>query len=625
VTFKPITKEIKRPSFAVYDLEWWPENRIADEGGVKLFTRGDDRYRLEPRIVGFYDGSRYQAFTTIDDFFTRILTGEYNGWWIYAHAGGLADFTFLLPKLLEKGYRVEMRFSSAAAVFVEVSRGRYKWFFVDSFFLLRTKLRKIGEALGLAKGGADGSLDMFRAPLPILISYNEQDCIILYKAIEGFARIIMELGGELKATVASCALTLFLRKYLKRKVKTRKDHNELLREAYVASRVEVFRRRGKDLYQWDINSSFPASMTKPCPGEYQKTTKRPPEGHDLFFADVTFDVPHCPDGCDLPKLFFPPLPLKRDGKVYFPTGKWRAWVSGPDFRLAEELGCVSRVHSIMVYDERDDLAGYVHDIYARRVAATDEYMKEVLKILLNSLYGKWGEGEEKEVVLVNPRSRAEVAVPGAEMLAPGVWKIPIVKDIPHQHIPWAATITARSRRLIYDGLIFCPDALYCDTDCVVTHRADMPSSDRLGDYKLEAKIDEGYFVAPKMYQLLGVETKDKKTGQMKKIDKVKAKGFSGIKPHAFPWLVDGNLPRVDLESGGADDDWNCAPCTDVKTRKPALAVRRMTRLKEIARLGLSDPVDRSIIKGVHLGDDKRCFDSSGSSRPWKIEEISEDD
>jgi len=112
---------------------------------------------LELRLIGVYDGDRFRHYKTIPAFLTGELTRENKGKWFYAHAGGAYDLRFTLEYLLENpqpGLQIDCAFKGSSAVIVKLSRGTDIWWLLDSYFLIRQSLRKIGEWMGLSKGGA---------------------------------------------------------------------------------------------------------------------------------------------------------------------------------------------------------------------------------------------------------------------------------------------------------------------------------------------------------------------------------------------------------------------------------------------------------------------------------------
>ncbi len=119
----------------MYDLEWVP-------------GKFDPLGRMPVRLVGVYDRERgYRCYQNVMAFLEHEMTHKNRGRWFYAHAGGLADFQFLLQKLIEcKGYKIKASCSGSSLIIVHVTRGKNSWHFVDSYWLLREKLRKIGES-----------------------------------------------------------------------------------------------------------------------------------------------------------------------------------------------------------------------------------------------------------------------------------------------------------------------------------------------------------------------------------------------------------------------------------------------------------------------------------------------
>ena len=375
MTFGPIKDKPKQRLFSTYDLEWTPSHSPEKARAIGLEP-------LQVRLVGCYDGERYRAYREIGDFLRAALTRKNHNRWFFAHAGGLYDVQFILEWLIKHAptaFRISAALSASSAIIVKIEKGRQCWYFVDSFWLLRTSLRKIGAWIGMAKGGAEGKTDIFWAPLSELITYNEQDCKILWHAIAQLESIVLSLGGQLEKTAASTAMSLFRRAYLKREIVTTPEVNEIARSAYIASRVEPFERVAENAWSWDINSSFPYAMTFPAPGNMVLDDRHLPDS-GLYVADVEVYQP---------PANIPVLPVRggKDGRVYFPTGRWRGWYSDTDCRFLEEAGGrIEHVHRVMHFEPFDDFSRYATDLYEKRKESNDDGFKQITKILLNSLY-----------------------------------------------------------------------------------------------------------------------------------------------------------------------------------------------------------------------------------------------
>lgn len=622
-----LTSPRKFRSYLTYDLEWEP-------GTMRL------------RLIGVYDRERgYRSYVSVDAFLDRELTSKNRGRWFYAHFGGAADFQFLWARFLEmRGYTVRGSFSGSSAIIVHVTRGKNCWHFVDSFWLLHDTLRSIGAGIGISKGNEDECVQFFTdAPLDVLRDYNEIDCIILYQAIEQFEEVLFELGGQLKMTVASCGMELFRRRFLSSDVETSYAVNNKIRQAYIASRVEVFEReldRDNALY-WDVNSSFPYAMTYPLPGALMGTYRKRLPDVGITFAEVTVTVPEC---------YLPPLPTKIDGRVFFPHGRWRGWYSGCDLELLMEMGGkINKVHQAMAFEPMTDLRDYAQTVFDMRKKATG-FRKIVYKYVLNCLYGKFAEDEWKSGLVLDPPEIKS----GYEMVMPGVFLTESRVPIPHMHVPISAYITSIARRTLYRLMMSQEKVYYCDTDGfagyqtyngtvnalverilaidedssiapenkdglrselvqkLVLYMADNYAGvgNELGNVKLEKVLRRGAYLAAKVYLQDGVNEKGKellhnpekpcaRCGKLHKeeVPGIKAKGFSKMSIAKFERLRDGE----------------------------EIEYVRMARIKEQIRQGKSKPREDVIRKRLRLDTvSKRYFYPDGSSRPWHIKELEGD-
>jgi hypothetical protein len=599
--FTPVTSKLKKRKIAVYDLEWIPETS-------KL------------TLAGFYDGETYKAYKSMAGLLNRMLSRENRGTYIYAHAGGLFDMLWVLEELMKNDhYLVEASFSGSSAVVVRIRRGHDTWVLIDSYWLLRDKLDHLARTCGMAKtrgsyvcsnypacghvgrvcegapkcgcGTEPESLCMFYAPREALLPYNMQDCKILYTAITMFQDSILEMGTDLQLTIASTAMRFFRRKYLKSEIVTSTALSDAVRPAYIASRVEPYREFGEDLNLYDINSSFPYAMTFPTPGALlAKTDRIPSKG--LYVATCTVEVP---------EMFLPPLGrrAKRDGRIYFPTGRWEGMFSRPDLELLEECGGkIDRVGEVLLFESRTDFADYATDLYEKRRATKDEFEKMLYKLFMNSCYGKTAESRDKTMMVIHPKTlgcphdgkhehigeRGELLAECVEELFPGVVLISEEKEIAHEHVPIAMQVTAEARRTLYRYAQSCKEDLYySDTDSLYTHQT-FPDSSALGGLKFEKNVKKAHFLAPKLYKTDG---------------KVKSKGFSRMTEAQYDGLQLGE----------------------------AVPIERLLRIREMARSqSRLAPHLEKLEKRLQLGKTrpKRNMRGNGeASAPWDVRETEE--
>lgn len=573
--------------FSTYDMEWVP-------GSLRI------------RCVGIFDGERYEHFLTVKDFLNSVLTPSNHGRWFYAHSGGLHDVQFVLDELAHnKAYEVDAAFSGSSAIIVTVKRGKHSWHFIDSLWLFRNSLDDIAKSLKMEKTGAakleteEEKKEWYSTiPLPILLEYNENDCRVLYRAIADFQCAILEMGGQLQMTIASTSMHLFRRKYLQKPIYTSELVNEKAALSYVASRVEVIALDCEDSYYYDINSSFPYAMTFPIPGSatgqyaYLRESLLADDTPILVWARV--EVPDC---------YLPPLPLRRKSRIYFPVGKWDGWFTGPDLKLLlREGGKIHKTGEVYTFEKRWDLRDFANDLYRKRNEVSDKFHRYTYKIVLNSNYGKWAEGLQKEKLHINPSQDildrlAEKAKKlnsdsrSLYMKRPGIWVEPVIRRwVTHRHVIVSSYITARARATIFDYMSQSNEVHYCDTDGFSSGTL-METSDELGGLKLEKIIRKATFLAPKVYRIDGIVNGKEKTI-------VKAKGFSlkksGDEIEAFEKLKKGE----------------------------STTITRMSRIKENLNRGSLKPVENDIEKTLRMVQrPKRYMYPSGETRPWSVDEL----
>lgn len=529
--------------------------------------------------------------------------------WFYAHAGGLADVQFILEYLIDNprpGIRVSCAFSGSSAIIVRITKGKYSWYLLDSYWLIRQPLREIGEWMGNNKGGEQGSTDIFYGPMSELVPYNRNDCIILYDAIRTLEDTVLSLGGRLEMTIASTAMGLFRRKYLQQEIHTSDDLNDVASEAYIASRVEVYEHECFDAEYWDINSSFPFSMTFDAPGNLIGTSRRLKDDDSIKLVRAVVSVLDC----DLPPV---PYRTTEDRRIYFPTGSWSGWFSGVDIGLLEASGHrIDRIEKVLSFEPFHDTKRYAQEIYELRKNSTHEPERVVLKFLLNSLYGKFAEGEFKSKYLINPPPEF-FDVPdwtpetgeGKSYVMPGVYELVEKRTVAHRHVPIAMHITALSRRWIYEYMVKASKVHYCDTDGFSVPKEDSKhysNSKELGGLKKEDSRPFAYYHAPKAY-VYQKALPDDYQGPLEM--KVKAKGFSRIQ--------DENGDHRRLTYG------DFAQLLEHKE----VHVEQFSRVRSMLKSGKAHPHDVTRHKTFRDQiNPKRYFPPGGArSRPWHVSEL----
>lgn len=330
---------------------------------------------------------------------------------------------------------------------------------------------------------------------------------------------------------------------------------------YKGGRTEAFKKyfngndSGKRLYYGDINSSYPASMTLDMPYEYCKSMifeDMVMENEDImdengYLAKVEYE------GND--KDFIPNILVRSDdGSVIAVKNSDYAWHWGIELKEAILNNCKITVRECEFYSPEPVFKEYACYFYEERLKIKKSNPAKAMffKLLLNSLYGKFGQktftkrqivrdsedmyknlGEDNMLMNFTPIGEEKILM---EYKTKGEEYHSIGKLVRFSSYIAACSRVRLSKmmRLIGHEHIY-----YCDTDSIF---ADVPfpkeyiDDNELGKWKYEtAPIIEGMFLAPKVYYY---ETEEGKSDK-------KAKGIKGgsIPKEEFKLLVSGIKKR----------------------------------------------------------------------------------
>ncbi len=500
----PLTAAIKRKQFAAFDLESKDGESLTVPGFTRVF------------LAGFFDGESFESFRgpdSIGDLMLHMLQPRYLGFHIYAHNGGRFDFLHLLPWLAGEGKSLGFSFcaipagKSGGIQILDIWKGkgksrRGKWRLLDSIKLIPLALAKACKTFGLP-GKTELPLETHESD-PQWEVYNEQDCRALWSVLGRFHTMVEDnLGGEVGITTPATAMKTFRRKYLPNKIHRGEDAHEFVFSTYCGGRTEVFQREASNLNYYDINSSYPAVMREPMPsgpaiwwnGEPPSCFTKDGSGYVGFVeASVELDS-------DIPLL-----PVRRDGKLMFPSGR----INGR-WDWAELSRCrdsVVRFGRSVWFQSSPLLAGMVEDLYPYRDSSLPGYdagLAYVVKILLNSLYGKFGQSALRRKVVPWSEDLPDGAVPVDGTALSPVWYIDEEVTAPYIMPQIAAHVTSLARLRLYDFMSACGETLaYVDTDSLITS-ASLDTTTHLGGLKNEypGVTFHGTFLAPKLYMLEG--------------------------------------------------------------------------------------------------------------------------
>jgi hypothetical protein len=263
--------------------------------------------------------------------------------------------------------------------------------FVDTFNYFKFSLKKMGEKLNLKKL----RIDFNNATEEDLIEYCERDvCIIERMMLEFIAFLRKDKLGGLGYTIASTALIVYRSRFLEPIFYHRnEDLLRFERSAYKGARTDCYavgNYNSHYYYYLDVNSMYPHVMLDDMPVEFMSMLECPDLSYiqgmmdnSYLIADVIIDDTKL-------GLEYGLFGVKHNDKLLFPKGVYRVTLHHKELELAIKRDIVKTVLKAAFYRKGRPFDGYVHYFYEKKRAAANQVDREIAKVFLNALYGKFG-------------------------------------------------------------------------------------------------------------------------------------------------------------------------------------------------------------------------------------------
>jgi hypothetical protein len=445
-------------------------------------------------IAGVYDGKDYSKFGSVGDLLKFLLQRKFAGKLIFAHVLKY-DGQFILDFLSRnRDYSFTPIINGGKLLEIKVrDKRKHVWRFRDSYSLLPSSLKDLTKSFDVEHKKLDeDEKGMLTNP-----EYNKNDCMGLYEVLLKFRAIN---GGFFGMTISQTSLAIFRMRYQKFPIRTVREHEPIIRQAYHGGRTEIFKYNldmGKRFYYYDISSLYPSCM-RDFEYPYGEFKLVPPDIDKCGFSYAVAD-----DTC-----YFPVLPQKIGGKMMFLQGRKEGWYSNQELKHVQNTtyGNVEIKSTLACDDFGYIFKEFVDDMYKIRQeakASGNTALDYTQKIILNSNYGKWGQKRSKEQIVGNPQEDffiEEGMIP--DMVgSSSVYKKIVENDSPHIIPSLSAMITANSRLVMHRYLLGTkPEHIYyMDTDSLITDIPAFQAVNELGKFKLECEMTEFLAVLPKVY------------------------------------------------------------------------------------------------------------------------------
>jgi len=396
--------------------------------------------------------------------------------------------------LKKEGYKLKFFHNSGCSVIVTVNKGKRSIVFLDSMNWFTEALAETGKRIGIPKK----DIDFARCSLEDLVDYCRNDVLIEFENFRSFIRFLEDNTiSRLCYTKASTAMAAYLFRHYNTPIYIHNNAEaiNLERESYKGGRCECFYLgdlSGEDYYILDVNSLYPCVMRNNIyPVKYVKIL------HNQTIGDIE---DFCKDYTLVAKVA-----IKTDEPVYavkhertvFPIGYFDTVLTTPEIKYALSHGHIKKVYDCIIYEKADIFTSYVDTMYRLRrdfAANKNGEYEKLCKVLLNSLYGKFGqkaENWEKIGEAPNEPDREELIfhkspcrVTRMRYLLGQVFELKSYGEAFDSFPAISAHVTAYARMYLWYlmSIAGIGNYFYCDTDSLIVNKR--------GFNNLSAFIDE---------------------------------------------------------------------------------------------------------------------------------------
>jgi hypothetical protein len=426
--------------------------------------------------------------------------------------------TNLVDTLIERGYVLSHLYLNDPTLIARFRKGKKTIILEDGYNRLRGSIEDWGKKLGLEKMRVDfGNVDD-----ETLYAYCERDTEILLQATLSYIRFVKDNDlGELRHTIAGQAFTAFRHRFMRDDlyIHNHPDVLRLEREAYGGGMVRLFRRgifTGETIYNLDVNSMYGYVMR-----EYEY-----PKKLVVYKRDVspTYLKAMLRSFCIIarcrvrPKI--PTFRYKHNGKIVYPLCEFEGVFCTPELARLAQDDSILEVKEIAVYTKGRifrDYVDYFWGIRKRAILEGDNVTKQMAKLFLNSLYGKFGCKGERWTPC------EDIAIPGLRITeytdlkkginSPVIYigNTPYIREVSGEtdySMPAiAAHVTAYARMYLWQLIETAgwENVFYSDTDSLFVNAEGYQrlekyvAEDELGRLKLSGKADTLVLFARKEY------------------------------------------------------------------------------------------------------------------------------
>lgn len=566
-------KTSQTPSrFIFYDTETIGEEYFPDSYTDNLVSV--ERHKLKVGVALFYQkpmGKNYKK----EEWFTFYDVETFWNWVekiirprqkivIISHN---QNFDFLImngfEELVNRGWTIKKCITDNGIWIIKYKKASMTLEFLDTFNWFKKSLKELGEIIGEKKI----DIDLFNSPLDELIKYCKQDVnIVRYSVLNWIDFIIKYDMGNFSPTLASQAFSAYTHRFMSYPIMihANKFATDLERASYRGGRNECFFIGKKEnVHVLDFNSLYPSVMKDyDYPTKLIFTKEEVSIRKLIEYLEKFCVIADCVISIDKPAIAY------KIDKLIFPIGKFRVTLTTPELNWVLENGEIEVINSLVAYQKGDIFYDYVKELYELRKQfqkINNDIYDELTKILLNSLYGKFGQrirkieklGKcDKDLIMLEncydekTGTRYSLLYYGGEIIKSYSVQEEAINSFP----AIASHVTSYGRMKLYNAIEIAgfENVYYADTDSLfvndegLINLKELISNSELGMLKHEYSTKELTINGCKDYE---VDKKIKRKGIRKDAKQIEENVFEQIKFCKFKSMLRKEcLNAVDIET-----------------------------------------------------------------------------
>ena len=462
----------------------------------------------------------------------------------YFHNLSRFDSNFILEFCSKyKEYSIDIISRDNVRYSIKIKYQKEYLLFKDSYLICPLSLKSIG--LNLCNNNKKIDFNHNND----LINYNDEnfvnsihnyclnDSMVLFEGLNNFFSYIYEnMGVDVKKclTLASISHNIYNEKYSDNSINFVYNNMEsFIRQSYKCGSVEVYKPNLSGGFHYDVNSLYPFVM---CENNFPVGDGEWVDGENIDINNF-FGFLNCEVECEK-NIKKPFLSINTKNGLISPVGYWEDVYFSEEIKYALSLKYYKiKIKKGIIFNKKNIFNEFINKLYSMRLTFNKSHpMNTIIKLILNSFYGKFGMRElikktgvlnndyevfnyqYKHTVQSNTIINEKIIVDYIDK--PNISNLKkfkndnLISDSEYYntleklinlnikgkvHIASAVTAYARIYMHKFKSNF---DIYYSDTDSLFSYEMlneKYVSSTKLGLFKLEGVVNEAIFVAPKVY------------------------------------------------------------------------------------------------------------------------------